>query len=62
MGPQHRQDTETIAREFVTEVIAQFGAPNMLLTDRGANFTSALVQETCMLLKILKLQTSRYHP
>jgi transposase InsO family protein len=60
--PIAKQDTETIAREFVTKIITQFGAPKKLLTDRGANFTSALIKETCKLLKIQKLQTSSYNP
>jgi transposase InsO family protein len=60
--PIVRQDTEMIAREFVTKIITQFGVPRKLLTDRGANFTSALIQETCKLLKIQKLQTSSYNP
>ena len=60
--PNARQDTETIAREFVTRIITQFGVPNRLLTDRGANFTSGLIKETCKLLRIQKLQTSSYNP
>ena len=32
------------------------------MTVRGTNFTSALIKETCKLLKIHKLQTSSYHP
>ena len=58
--PIMRQDTETTAREFVR--ITQLGVPRNLLTDRGANFTSALIKETCRLLKIQKLQTSSYKP
>jgi transposase InsO family protein len=54
------QDTETIAREFVIR-ITQLGVPKKLLTDRGANFMSALMQLTCRLLKIQKLQTSSYN-
>ena len=45
-----RQDTETVAREFVTRIITQFGVPRKLLTERGANFTSELIRETCKLL------------
>jgi len=59
--PIARQDTETIGREFVTKIITQVGVPKKLLTDRGASFTSALIKETCKLLKIQKLQTSSYH-
>ena len=60
--PIAKQDTETIVRKFVTRIITQFGVPKKLLTDRGANFTSALIKETCKLLKIQKLQTSSYNP
>jgi transposase InsO family protein len=60
--PIVRQDTETIAREFVMRIITQFGVPKRLLTDRGANFTSSLLKETCKLLRIQKLQTSSYNP
>jgi len=48
--------------EFVTRVITHFGVPKKLLTDRGSSFTSALIKETCELLKIEKLQTSSYQP
>jgi transposase InsO family protein len=60
--PVVRQDIETIAREFVTKIITRFGVPRKFLTDRGANLTSALIQEKCKLLKIQKLQTSSYNP
>ena len=60
--PIPNQTTEVIAREFVTKVITQFGVPKKLLTDRGANFTSALLRETCRLLKIHKLQTCSFNP
>ena len=32
--PIERQDTETIAREFVCRIVTQFGVPRKLLTDR----------------------------
>ena len=57
-----KQDTKTIATEFVMRIITQFGVPKKLLTYRGTNFTSALIKETCKLLKIQKLQTSSYNP
>ena len=59
--PIAKQGTETIAREFVRKIIVQFGVPKKLLTDGGANFTSAIIKETCKLLKIQKLQTSSYN-
>jgi hypothetical protein len=48
-------------RKFVIRIIAQFGVPKKLLTDRGAAFMSALMKEDCKLLKIQKLQTSSYN-
>jgi len=42
--PITKQDTETIAREFVFRIITQLGVPRKLLTDRGANFTSVLIK------------------
>ena len=59
--PITRQDRETIAREFVTKIITQLAVSKKLLTDRGASFTSALIKETCNLLKVHKLQTISYH-
>jgi transposase InsO family protein len=57
--PIPTQETEIIAREFVTRIITQFGVTRKLLTDRVASFTSALMKEI-KLLKIQKLQTSSY--
>ena len=45
----------------MTKIKAKYGVPKKRLTDRKANFTSALVRETCKLLKVQKLQTSSYH-
>jgi transposase InsO family protein len=59
--PIPNQETETIAKEFVIRIITQFGVPKKLLTDRRASFTSALMKETCKLLKMQKLQTSSYN-
>ena len=59
--PIPTQEAEVIAREFVMRIITQFGVPKKLLTDRGAAFTSALMKETCKLLRIQKLQTSSYN-
>ena len=60
--PIAKQDTETFARVFVTKIVTQFGVPKNLLTDRGANFTSALIKEMCKLLRMKKIKTSSYNP
>ena len=41
------QTAKTIAKVFYEHFIAVFGAPAKLLSDRGANFTSALMEELC---------------
>ena len=38
-----------------------FGAPAKLLSDQGANFTSALVEELCSAFGIQKCRTTAYH-
>ena len=42
--------------------ISIFGAPARLLSDRGANFMSNILNEMCRILGIKKLQTMPYHP
>ena len=54
------QTAETVARLLVEHVIARHGAPELLLSDRGPNFLSALVQEVCKLVGTTKLNTSGY--
>ena len=56
------QKAETIARLLVEHVIARHGVPERLLSDRGPNSPSALVQEVCKLIGTTKVNTSGYHP
>ena len=41
------QMAKTVMKVFYECFIVVFGAPAKLLSDRGANFTSALVEELC---------------
>ena len=56
------QTAETIARLLVEHVISRHGVPELLLSDRGANFLSSLVQEVLKLVGMVKINTSGYHP
>ena len=56
------QTAATIAKVFVEDIIFRYGAPKRLLTDKGLNFTSKLVQAVNEVFGILKLNTSAYHP
>ena len=55
------QTAKTVAKVFYKHFIAVFGAPAKLLSDRGANFMSALVEELCSAFGIQKCRTKAYH-
>ena len=55
------QTAKTVAKVFYKHFIAVFGAPAKLLSNRGANFTSALVYELCSAFGIQKCRTTAYH-
>lgn len=52
----------TISRLLVDEIISRHSAPRTLLSDRGKNFLSEIVQETCRIFQIRKVNCSAYHP
>ena len=55
------QMAKTVAKVFYEHFIAVFGVPAKLLSDSGANFTSALVEELCSAFGIQKCRTMAYH-
>ena len=55
------QMAKTVVKVFYEHFIAVFGVPTKLLSDRGANFTSALVEELCSAFGIQKCRTTAYH-
>jgi transposase InsO family protein len=55
------QKAETIALLFLEYIVCRHGIPEELLSDRGANFLSNLIQEVCRVLGV-KINTSGYHP
>ena len=55
------QTAKTVAKVFYQCFIAVFGAPAKLLSDRGVNFTSALVEELCAAFGIQKCRITAYH-
>ena len=56
------QIAKTRAKVLYERFIMAFGMPAKLLSDRGANFTSVLVEELCTMFGIQKCQTTAYHP
>ena len=56
------QKVETVARLFMEQTVCHHGLPEVMLSDRGANFLSILVQDICKILGVKKINTSGYHP
>ena len=55
------QTAKTVAKYLYQGYISIFGAPARLLSDRGANFMSSVIDEMCKILGMKKLQTTPYH-
>ena len=55
------QTAKMVMKVFYEHVIAVFGAPTKLLSIRGANFTSILLEELCSAFGIQKCRTTAYH-
>ena len=56
------QTTKTVAKFLYQGYISIFGALARLLSDRGANFMSSVIDEMCKILGVKKLWTMPYHP
>jgi len=52
----------TIAELFVTKIVCRHGAPSILQSDRGTDFTSQLMSEITKLFATRQLFTTPYHP
>ena len=60
--PVPDQTSETIARLLIDHVVCRHGVPRELLSDRGANLLSDLMQEVCALTGMKKVNTTASHP
>ena len=58
--PMSDMEATTVAK-CLYDFICCFGAPDILHTDQGQNFESALISKLCKLLGITKTRTP-YHP
>ena len=55
-------DSQPVAQALYDLIICRFGAPTVILSDRGSNFLSALMQELYKILNIKKCSTTAYRP
>jgi hypothetical protein len=53
---------QTVGRLIYEQIVAVFGVPDELVTDRGSNFLAGALQEYLKMLKVKHLRTSAYHP
>ena len=59
--PLRNIDAETVAEELV-KIFIRVGIPQEVLTDKGSNLQSQLLQELYRLLRVTTIHTSPYHP
>ena len=60
--PLQNIEAKTVCREFVRQWISRYGVPSTILTDRGLQFKSQILQDLCQVLGIQLLHTTSYHP
>ena len=60
--PLKTQEASEIANILYREIFTRFGAPHILVSDRGRNFLSNLVRALCELFQVARHHTSAYHP
>lgn len=56
------QDASSIAKVLYSGIFSRFGAPRVLLSDRGQALISKLVNELCEIFQVKRHYTSSYHP
>ncbi|CAC5417790.1 unnamed protein product [Mytilus coruscus] len=60
--PLRTQEAGEVAGIRYREIISRYGAPRVLISDRGRNFTSNLVKALSEIFQITRHLTSSYHP
>ena len=60
--PLRTQEAKEIADILYNEIFTRYGAPRTIVSDRGRNFMSKLVNAICELFEVKWLHTSSYHP
>ena len=58
----HDQSALSKARVLHDDIICRFGAPISIVSDRGPNFPSKLMNAVCEIYKVSKHMTASYNP
>nr|XP_054924960.1 protein NYNRIN-like [Dermacentor andersoni] len=53
---------DTVARAFLHHLVARFGAPSIITTDRGRQFESSLFASITRFVGASRIGTTTYHP
>lgn len=56
------QEATEVAYLLYKEIFTRYGAPRTLVSDRGQNFMSKVVQLLCKIFQVTRHVTSLYHP
>ena len=56
------QKATRLTKILVNKIVPMFGVPEALLSDRGTNLLSYLMQDICKLLGMKELNTTAHHP
>lgn len=59
--PLVTKSSTEVARALVNNYILRYGIPTTIATDRGTEFMSAVMNETCKLLQINNINSTAYH-
>ena len=60
--PLQNIEAKTVCSAFINHWISRYGVPTHILTDRGLQFTSHMMQQLCKMLGIQIHHTTAYHP
>ena len=62
MIPLKSAEASEVATALYNNVFTRFGCPLQIVSDRGSNFMSALLEHVMKLFKVKRTYTSAYHP
>ena len=60
--PLRSISAEVVARAFVENIVTRNGIPEILISDRGTQYTSKLMKEICKLLQLKHILCTPYSP